>query len=144
LFRSYADGSVTFMSGHRYGRGFYPGTGAASETGTGAGLGHTVNVALPYGIPRQGFLDAFRAGLEKAAGVSKPELILLSAGFDAHRLDPIGGLGLETEDYAELTRIVRGVANAHCGGRLVSCLEGGYDLGALADSVALHLEGLLA
>ena len=140
----YDDCGVTFLSVHRYGGGFYPGTGSAGETGTGDGLGHTLNVALPYGTPRSGYLAAFRAGLEKAAQAARPELVLLSAGFDAHRLDPIGGLGLETEDYAILTRLVRDIADGHCGGKLVSCLEGGYHLGALADSVAVHLEGLLA
>jgi acetoin utilization deacetylase AcuC-like enzyme len=76
--------------------------------------------------------------------VAKPDLILLSAGFDAHRLDPIGGLGLEVEDYVTLTRELLAVAKAHAGGRLVSCLEGGYHLDALAESVAAHLRELLA
>src|SRR5262249_6577561 len=87
---------------------------------------------------------AFQNALEEMARTCRPELVLLSAGFDAHALDPIGSLGLETEDYIEMTALVRSVANAHCGGQLVSCLEGGYDLGALAESVGVHLEGLLS
>ena len=139
----YADGGVTFLSVHRYGRGFYPGTGGKGETGTGPGLGHTLNVPLPFGIGRREYLAAFAAALEDAARVSRPELVLLSAGFDAHARDPIGSLGLETEDFTEMTALVRSVAATHAGGRLVSCLEGGYDLGALAESVGVHLEGLL-
>jgi acetoin utilization deacetylase AcuC-like enzyme len=81
--------------------------------------------------------------LEQAAATIKPELVLLSAGFDAHVRDPIGSLGLETEDFAMLTRDVLDVARTHAGGRLVSCLEGGYDLEALAESVQAHLEELL-
>jgi acetoin utilization deacetylase AcuC-like enzyme len=74
----------------------------------------------------------------------KPELVLISAGFDAHVKDPIGSLGLETEDFATLTKKVLEVAKTHAKGRLVSCLEGGYDLDALAESVQTHLEELLA
>jgi acetoin utilization deacetylase AcuC-like enzyme len=140
----YADPSVTFFSIHRYGRGFYPGTGAAGETGTGPGLGHTINVPVPYGTPRADFRAAFAGGLEKAAARARPQLVLVSAGFDAHARDPIGSLGLETEDFGWLTRQVHDVARTHAGGRLVSCLEGGYDLDALAESVAVHLGQLLA
>jgi len=140
----YDDDTVMFVSVHRYGGGFYPGTGAADETGTGAGLGFTRNVPLPFGVSREGYHAAFRATLESAADKHRPELILLSAGFDAHRDDPIGSLGLDTEDFCTLTRLVLDVAKTHCGGRLVSCLEGGYNLDALADSVQVHLEELLA
>jgi acetoin utilization deacetylase AcuC-like enzyme len=140
----YGDGPVTFFSIHRYGRGFYPGTGAAGETGTGPGLGHTVNAPLPFGVSRPAYRAAFAAALEKAADVSKPELVLVSAGFDAHAADPVGSLGLEVEDFADLTRLVLDVARTHAGGRLVSCLEGGYNLGALAESVQAHLEQLLS
>ena len=82
--------------------------------------------------------------MEESADRIKPELILVSAGFDAHRDDPIGKLGLETEDFALLTKEVLEVAKVHAGGRVVSCLEGGYNLDALADSVAAHLTELLA
>ena len=138
------DPSVTFFSVHRFGHGFYPGTGAADETGTGPGLGTTFNAPLPFGIKRSQYHAAFRAVLETAADRCKPELVLLSAGFDAHAQDPIGSLGLETEDFAALTDLVRDVARTHAGGRLVSCLEGGYNVRVLAECVAVHLERLLA
>jgi acetoin utilization deacetylase AcuC-like enzyme len=138
------DPAVMFFSIHRYGRGFYPGTGAADETGIGRGLGWTLNAPIRYGTSREDYQAAFRTALEKAADKARPELVLLSAGFDAHVRDPIGSLGLETEDFAWLTQQVKDVAKTHAGGRLVSCLEGGYDLEALAESVVAHLEGLLA
>jgi acetoin utilization deacetylase AcuC-like enzyme len=140
----FADPQVTFFSIHRYGHGFYPGTGASDETGTGPGLGHTINAPIRYGTSRGDYHAAFRHFLERAAQVSKPELVLLSAGFDAHARDPIGSLGLQTEDFTTLTRAVLDVARTEAGGRLVSSLEGGYDLEALAESVQAHLEELLA
>jgi acetoin utilization deacetylase AcuC-like enzyme len=140
----YDDGQVTFFSIHRYGHGFYPGTGAAGETGSGAGLGNTFNAPVRYGTSRKEYHAAFRSSLDRAAGASKPELVLLSAGFDAHARDPIGSLGLESEDFVLLTQEVLQVARTHAAGRLVSCLEGGYNLEALAESVQAHLEQLLA
>ncbi len=140
----YDDPGVLFYSIHRYGGGFYPGTGGADEAGEGRGTGFTLNVPLPYGIARKDYHKAFRWGLERAADRIRPELVLLSAGFDAHARDPIGSLGLEAEDFAELTRQVLEVARTHAGGRLVSCLEGGYNLEALAESVQAHLQELLA
>jgi acetoin utilization deacetylase AcuC-like enzyme len=140
----YAEQRVCFLSIHRFGRGFYPGSGAASETGTGAGLGYTHNVPVPLGISRTDFYTALENALHTATRTFKPELVLLSAGFDAHHADPVGGLSLEVEDYAPLTQLLRQVANTHCDGRLVSCLEGGYDLEALAGGVAVHLRGLFA
>jgi acetoin utilization deacetylase AcuC-like enzyme len=140
----YADPTVMFCSIHRFGNGFYPGSGAADETGSGPGLGLTLNAPVRYGTSRHDFRALFLNSLEKAADRMRPELVLLSAGFDAHRRDPIGSLGLESEDFAELTRLVLQVADTHCQGRLVSCLEGGYDLEALAESVQAHLEELLA
>jgi acetoin utilization deacetylase AcuC-like enzyme len=135
---------VMFFSIHRYGHGFYPGTGAADETGHSRGLGHTRNEPVRFGTLRRDYHGCFRNALEESADKIKPELVLLSAGFDAHRDDPIGSLGLETEDFAVLTREVREVANVHAGGRLVSCLEGGYNLDALAESVEAHLVELLS
>ncbi len=140
----FAEREVLFYSIHRYGLGFYPGTGGASETGTGPGLGYTLNVPIRYGMTRQDYHATFSQTLAKAADAFKPELVLLSAGFDAHARDPIGSLGLETEDFAALTREVLDVAKTHAGGRLVSCLEGGYDVTALAESVEAHLRELLA
>src|SRR5262249_31246810 len=139
----YSEPRVQFLSIHRYGWGFYPGTGAADETGTGPGLGYTANVPLPFGTPRPEYIAAFTSALEKCADHIRPELILVSAGFDAHRLDPIGSLGLESEDFATLTRRVMDVAAVHSQKRVVSCLEGGYNLNALAESVEIHLKTLL-
>ncbi len=140
----YEDPEVFFYSIHRYGRGFYPGTGAADETGKGKGEGHTLNVPVKFGTSRKDYLDHFTKGLEKAVDTIEPELVLLSAGFDAHVKDPIGSLELETEDFTTLTKKVLEVAKTHAKGRLVSCLEGGYNLDALAESVQTHLEELLA
>ena len=137
----YNDGQVTFFSAHR--SPFYPGTGARSETGTAGGLGATFNLPLRFGIGRREYLDAFAAMLSDAARASRPQLVLLSAGFDAHAADPVGSLGLESEDFAALTQLVFDVAQTHCEGRLVSLLEGGYDPPMLAESVQAHLESLL-
>lgn len=138
----YEEGQVTFFSAHR--SPFYPGTGAKSETGTGKGLGTIFNLPLEFGVSRKDYCKAFEASLNDAASKSKPELILISAGFDAHRLDPIGSLGLESEDFAELTKLLLGAAAEHCQGRCVSLLEGGYNVDALAESVEQHLKVLAA
>jgi acetoin utilization deacetylase AcuC-like enzyme len=139
----YESPDVLFYSIHRYGHGFYPGTGAADEIGSGRGLGYTLNVPIRHGTSRREYHDRFLGALQKAADKMKPELVLISAGFDAHVNDPIGSLGLETEDFATMTRDVLEVARTHAGGRVVSCLEGGYNLSALAKSVQAHLEQLL-
>ncbi len=138
----YEDERIVFFSAHRF--PFYPGTGRRSETGRGAGLGTIFNLPLKFGISRADLLTAFAAELTRAADRCRPDLVLISAGFDAHAEDPIGSLGLETEDFAELTSLVREVANTHAGGRLVSSLEGGYNVERLADCVELHLQTLLA
>jgi acetoin utilization deacetylase AcuC-like enzyme len=140
----YEDGQVMFFSIHRYGRGFYPGTGAADETGKGKGKGTILNAPIAFGTSRKDYHAAFKKALEKAAETIKPELVLLSAGFDAHAKDPIGSLGLEVEDFVTMTKEVLEVAKTHAKGRLVSCLEGGYNLEVLAESVQAHLEELLA
>jgi acetoin utilization deacetylase AcuC-like enzyme len=139
----YEDPRVMFFSIHRYGDGFYPGTGAESETGTGKGLGYTLNAPVRFGTSRSDYHARFTRALATAADKIKPELVLVSAGFDAHNRDPVGSLGLEAEDFATLTREVQQVAQTHSSGRLVSCLEGGYDLAALAESVESHLNQLL-
>ncbi len=135
------DEQVGFFSSHRY--PFYPGSGAKDETGEGAGLGATLNLPFEYGVSRDEFLSAFAVALNDIASRLKPQLILLSAGFDAHRLDPVGSLGLESEDFAALTRQVQDVAQQYAGGRLVSLLEGGYHPQKLAESVGAHLQTLL-
>jgi acetoin utilization deacetylase AcuC-like enzyme len=139
----YEDPEVLFFSIHRFGMGFYPGTGDVTETGRGKGEGYTLNVPLRHGTSRKEYLDRYSRALEKAAVKIKPELVLVSAGFDAHARDPLGGMPLESDDFATFTRQVLDVARAHAGGRLVCCLEGGYNLEALAESVQAHLEELL-
>jgi acetoin utilization deacetylase AcuC-like enzyme len=129
-----------FFSVHR--SPFYPGTGAASETGHGRGLGTKFNLPLRFGVSRREFLERFQTVLEQAASKCKPQLVLLSAGFDAHAADPVGSLGLETEDFAPLTQLVVQVAEQYCQGRIVSLLEGGYNVRKLAECVECHMEAL--
>ncbi len=136
----YKSSRVGFLSIHRY--PFYPGTGAKDETGSGDGLGATMNVPLPYGTKRDHYHAAFRAALEKLADRIRPELVLISAGFDAHAEDPVGDLGLEVEDFETLTKDVVAVAETHAQGRIVSVLEGGYNVPILAGSVEVHLHAL--
>ena len=137
----YDQENVGFLSIHRW--PFYPGSGNASETGTGAGLGSTLNVPTEFGTSREVYLQRFAKALRTLAGKLRPDLIMISAGFDAHRSDPIGSLGLEVEDFAELTRLVRAAADEFCEGRIVSMLEGGYNPGVLPLCVESHLKALL-
>ena len=140
LNENHDDDSVFFLSLHRH--PFYPGTGTETETGTGSGLGATLNVPIAFGTPRETYLDLFKAALDRAVERNKPDIILLSAGFDAHEADPIGSLGLQTGDFGTLTSLVCNAAAIHSKGRVVSFLEGGYNLTALADSVSVHLKEL--
>ena len=119
------DGQVGFFSIHRW--PFFPGTGQASETGSGRGLGATVNLPVEFGTSRREYIESFENSLSHFANKIKPQLVMISAGFDAHRDDPVGSLGLETEDFPKLTQIALQVAHEYAGGRLVSVLEGGYD-----------------
>jgi acetoin utilization deacetylase AcuC-like enzyme len=137
----YDDPRVGFFSIHRW--PFWPGTGAADETGHNDGLGATQNLPVAFGTPRRDYLTRFTDELTAFAARMKPQLVLVSAGFDSHAADPIGSLGLDTEDFAELTMVVRAIANDYAAGRVVSVLEGGYNPPVLADCVAVHLEGLL-
>ena len=137
----WTDGRVGFFSIHRW--PFYPGTGDRDETGSGAGLGTTLNMPIEFGTSREEYLEQFRGALEAFAERIRPQLILISAGFDSHREDPIGSLGLEIEDFEELTKIVMEIAAVHAEGRIVSVLEGGYNPGILAGCVAVHLKELL-
>ncbi|MGA2034510.1 MAG: histone deacetylase [Thermoguttaceae bacterium] len=136
------DPRVGFLSIHRY--PFYPGSGAADERGGGAGLGATLNLPIEFGTSRKNYLAAFAGGLQQMADRLRPQLILISAGFDAHRQDPIGNLGLESEDFTVLTDLVLEVAAMHAGHRVVSVLEGGYHPPALAECVVLHLEAMIS
>ena len=137
-----ADPSVLFFSTHQYPH--YPGTGRATESGTGAGEGFTINVPMEAGESDDDYRAVFQKVLVPAADAFKPELVIISAGFDAHRDDPLASMGLTEEGYADLTSIVAGIANRHCRGRLLSSLEGGYNLTALAASVERHIRALVA
>lgn len=136
----WSDGQVGFFSSHRF--PFYPGTGRADETGEGRGRGMIRNLPVSYGTKREEFRDRFRAALEDLARVVKPQLVLISAGFDAHREDPIGSLDLEVEDFALLSKMVLDVADQYAGGRVVSVLEGGYNPQRLAECVEAHLQAM--
>ena len=137
-----ADGSVFFCSIHQ--APLYPGTGAADERGQGAGRGQTLNIPLPAGSTDADYRRHFTDTILPTLDQFQPDFILLSAGFDAHRRDPLGQVLLSAEGYGELTELVLQLATRHCEGRLVSLLEGGYDLEATAASVAAHLSALLA
>lgn len=137
----YADASVLYFSTHQYPH--YPGTGCESERGEAKGEGYTINVPLPSGSGDEELLAAFREKLVPAADAFEPDIILISAGFDAHADDPLAGLRVTTEGFAEMTRIVAGLAETHCRGRIISVLEGGYHPKAMPASVIAHLRVLL-
>ncbi len=137
----YDDPSVLYFSTHQF--PYYPGSGSAEEQGTGAGLGTTVNVPLPSGSGDAEILKAFREKLIPAAEAFRPDFVLISSGFDAHEQDPLAQLRITTPGYAALTQIVVGIAERHAKGRLVSLLEGGYDLKALAQATEAHLRVLM-
>jgi len=138
----YEDGSVFFFSTHQW--PWYPGTGSAAETGRGGGKGTKLNCPFPAGSGGKEIVGAFRDKLVPAANKFKPELVLISAGFDSREGDPLGGFKLTDDDFAEMTRIVAGIAREHAGGRLVSVLEGGYSLDGLARASAAHVRALCA
>ena len=135
------DPSVFYYSSHQM--PLYPGTGYSKETGTGRGAGATLNVPLRAGDGDEPFLAALSHALVPAMERFRPEFVIVSAGFDAHAADPLGGLAVTTGAYAEATRLVRGIADRFASGRIVSALEGGYDHEASAASAATHLEALL-
>lgn len=133
-----ADGDLFFGSTHQY--PLYPGTGAASERGR----GNIVNAPLAPGAGSAAFRDAMESRLLPALRAFRPELILVSAGFDAHRDDPLAALELVEDDYAWITTRLTRLAGELCDGRIVSTLEGGYDLRALAASAQAHVHALMA
>jgi len=137
----YDSADILYASVHQY--PFYPGTGAADETGHGAGRGFTVNVPLPAGTGDRKFLDAIERTLFVHAAQFAPDIIILSAGFDAHTDDRLAGLCVSTSAFAAASRLVCECAREVCSGRVVSVLEGGYNLSALAESVSVHVRTLL-
>lgn len=136
----YEDPSVFFFSTHQW--PLYPGTGAAGETGLGLGKGFTMNCPFPRGSGRREIVGAFQSGLLPAMERFRPELVLISAGFDSRIGDPLGGFVLTDDDFSELTGILMDIADRHCKGRLVSALEGGYNLEGLASAAAAHVSRL--
>jgi len=136
----YDDPSVFYFSIHEY--PFYPGTGRSYETGSGKGAGYTLNVPVPFGTGIQEYMDAFQQKLKPAALSFKPDFVLISAGFDAHKDDPLSGISLTSSAYAQFTDIVQEIADQTCGGKIVSSLEGGYNLRVLSECVLEHLKHL--
>ena len=130
---------VLFASIHQW--PFYPGTGPLDDAGSGEGEGFSINLPVPAGTGGETFLGLVEHVVAPAAREYRPDLILLSAGFDAHRDDPVGGCTLDTASYGDLARQARGLAG-ELGVPVGALLEGGYDLDALAASVAAALEGL--
>lgn len=137
----YSDGSVFFFSVHQ--APWYPGTGAARETGTGAGKGTTMNCPLPAYSGRAEIMACFEKQLLPAMTTFRPEFVLISAGFDSREGDPLGNFLLGDQDFADLTKLLRGVAERTAQGRVVSLLEGGYNLPGLASAATAHVEALL-
>ena len=135
------DPTVLYFSVHQ--SPFYPFTGRADDKGTGKGLGTKINVPLPARSGDAQYKKAFEERLRPAALAFRPDLVLISAGFDAHEHDLLGQMKVSTEGFAELTRIVRQIAERCCGGRMVSVLEGGYNLSALADAAEAHVRVLI-
>lgn len=136
----YDDPSVLYFSTHQY--PFYPGTGSEAEKGGGQGLNYNINVPLPIGSGDADYVKVFKEKLEPAALAFSPDFVLISAGFDAHKDDLLGGMKVTAEGFAQLTQIVKEISEKCCQGRLVSVLEGGYGLEGLADSVEAHIRVL--
>lgn len=134
------DPTVFFFSMHQY--PWYPGTGARGETGLGRGRGYTLNAPVRAATPAVEQRRMFEAALEEISARFKPDFIIISAGFDAHAQDPLGQLRLKDDDFATMTRAVKEWADSACNGRIVSCLEGGYNLETLGQTVLEHVSEL--
>jgi acetoin utilization deacetylase AcuC-like enzyme len=136
----YDDPSVFFFSAHQY--PWYPGTGARGERGTGRGLGYTLNLPLRAATPATEHKRGIEAAIDEISTRFSPDLIIISAGFDSHFGDPLGQLLLNDEDFVAMTGVMKQWAAATCQGRIVSCLEGGYNLETLGETVRRHVEEL--
>jgi acetoin utilization deacetylase AcuC-like enzyme len=136
----YDDPTVFYFSMHQY--PWYPGTGARGETGIGRGSGCTLNVPVKALTQAAQQKRMFEAALEEISSSFKPDLVIISAGFDAHRGDPLGQLMLEDSDFIAFTTTVKDWASAACNGRVLSCLEGGYNLNTLGETVRAHVAEL--
>lgn len=135
-----ADSTVMYASTHQY--PFYPGTGALEENGIGDGKGTTINYPLNYGADDDKFSDIFNNSLSDKILKYNPDLIIISAGFDAHIKDPIGGLNVTTKGFFDISNTIVKLAEEVCDGKIISSLEGGYNIKDLAESVAAHLKSL--
>jgi acetoin utilization deacetylase AcuC-like enzyme len=133
--------SVLYISTHQY--PFYPGTGSGTERGAGKGEGFTLNIPLKAETDGEEYVKLFKEKVIPAVEKFKPNFLFISAGFDAHRDDPLAGILLDESTYAEITRMLTEIAEKYCKGRIVSVLEGGYDLRALPRCVEAHLRDLL-
>ena len=136
----YKDSSIYYSSIHQY--PFYPGTGGVDETGTGDGLGSNLNIPMRAYSYDTDYINAIEHKLIPVIQKFNPDLIIISAGFDAHENDPLAQINLSTDCYGKMTQKLMEIANDVCNGRILSMLEGGYDYSALADSVKLHVETL--
>lgn len=137
----YEDPSVFYFSVHQY--PFYPGTGSSNHIGEKAGEGFNLNVPLERWSGDRNYFQVFDGILAPKMAFFKPELMIISAGFDAHKEDPLAQMEVSTEGFGRLTKIVKELAGKFCGGKILSVLEGGYHLDALAESVETHLRILL-
>ena len=137
----YDDPTVFYISLHQY--PFYPGTGSSDEKGMGKGYGFTLNFPMPAGSDDEDYLKVFGEEIVPALEKFQPEFIIISAGFDAHRDDPLAGMNLTEEAFHKMTKLTNEVARKFSNSKILSVLEGGYNLKALALSVDSHLKGLL-
>jgi acetoin utilization deacetylase AcuC-like enzyme len=136
----YDDPSVFFFSTHQY--PWYPGTGTRGENGVGRGGGYTMNIPLKAHTPSLEHRRMFESALEEISSRFKPDLIIISAGFDSHKDDPLGQLLLEDDDFVKMTQAVTDWADEVCNARVISCLEGGYNLDTLGQTVSSHVREL--
>jgi acetoin utilization deacetylase AcuC-like enzyme len=137
----YDDPTVFFYSLHQY--PWYPGTGDAGERGAREGEGYTMNIPVPAMTPAEDYMRLFEEGLESVMKSFSPDLVLISAGFDAHEADPLGQLLLDDASYERMTKRLKEAALTTGGGRIVSCLEGGYNMRALGDAARAHVRAML-
>jgi acetoin utilization deacetylase AcuC-like enzyme len=138
----YDDPTVFFFSMHQY--PWYPGTGSRGETGVARGRGYTLNAPVRADTARHEQRRMFEAALEEISAKFKPDFIIISAGFDSHESDPLGQLKLEDEDFMLITATVKQWAREACAGRLISCMEGGYNLDTLGETVRAHVGSLMS
>lgn len=136
----YRSEKLLYVSLHQYPH--YPGTGTEDETGAGKGEGYTLNMPMAHGSDDGDYRKAFEEKIMPALDKFQPGMLFISAGFDAHHDDPLAGINLSTEFYGEMTAMLRDISNKYCNGRMISVLEGGYNLGILKESVTIHLTEL--